>query len=144
MVNNNIRKACLGDTERIQDLIRQLGYNISLEDMNSKMVNLLQSNSDEIYVYESDSEIHGVISLHFSIELAFQKDFMTIGYFVVDEKSRGLKIGDKLINYAEQRAHARNCELIEVFSREERTDAHRFYLNHGYKVVSKLFAKELK
>jgi len=107
------------------------------------LVLLTDSSNDEVYVYEHDGRVVGFITLHYSVQLAFEKDFCEIGYFVVDKDFRSLKIGDKLESYVCEQAKERNCGEIFVFSQMKRADAHRFYLRQGYKQTEKYFEKIL-
>lgn len=140
----NIRFANLNDVEAIKELIAQLGFPHSSEFISTKLEQLLDSPSDQIYVYEDDTIVKGLITLHFSAQLAFHGDFMSIGYLVVDANSRGQEIGKQLEEFATQIAKERKCSLIEVYSQAKRTDAHRFYERQGYAVAEKFFSKSLE
>lgn len=139
----NIRFATSADAEDIRNLFEQLGYPQTLEFIQQKLELLFDSKSDEVIVYDINGLVVGCILLHFSTQIVFQKDFMAITYFVVDENHRSLSIGKKLEAFACERAKDRNCELIEVFSMEQRTDAHRFYIREGYEEVRKMFNKKI-
>lgn len=101
------------------------------------------SPNDFIFVYQKKNLVIGLVSVHFSIQLAFDGDFMTIGYLAVDEEHRGLGIGGELENHVTLLAKEKGCTLIELFSQAKRTDAHHFYQNHGYSVIEKQFSKML-
>ena len=139
----NIRLAYSKDAEAIQNLIAQLGFSHSYEFISTKLEKLLDSPNDQIFVYEDHATVKGLITLHFSVQLAFEGDFMSIGYLVVDENSRGQEIGKQLEEFATQVAKDRSCSLIEVYSQVKRTDAHRFYERQGYTVAEKFFSKSL-
>lgn len=140
----NIRLANINDTHVIQKLIAQLGFDHSINFIETKVQKLLDSSNDMILVYQENEEVLGLISLHFSVQLAFNGDIMTIGYMVVDEQCRGQQIGKKLEEYATQIAKERKCSIIEVFSQAKRLDAHRFYQRQGYIVTEKFFSKNLE
>lgn len=140
----NIRTAEIEDTDRIRDLISQLGFDHSQEFISTKLVKLLKSDNDIILIYEHYGEVVGLISLHFSVQLAFAGDIMTIGYLVVDEKCRGQQIGKELEEYATDIARSKQCSMIEVYSQAKRIDAHRFYERQGYQVAEKFFFKDLE
>lgn len=139
----NIRLAYSKDAGAIQNLIAQLGFSHSCEFISTKLEKLLDSPNDQIFVYEDNATVKGIITLHFSVQLAFEGDFMSIGYLVVDENSRGQEIGKQLEEFATQVARDRSCSLIEVYSQAKRTDAHRFYERQGYTVTEKFFSKSL-
>lgn len=139
-----IRLAKLEDANKIRDLISQLGFPHTPEFIASKLQKLLDSANDIILIYEFNEEIVGLITLHFSVQLAFDGDIMTIGYLVVDEKYRNQQIGKELENFATHIAKERQCSMIEVYSQAKRTDAHRFYERQGYQVAEKFFFKDLQ
>lgn len=138
-----IRKATITDGKGIRELLQQLGYPNTEDAIKNKLERLLASSSDEVIVYENEGKVVGFLSLIYKIELAFDKDFCEIGYFVVDENARSQNIGKQLEEYACQRAKERNCGLMQVFSLEKRTDAHRFYERQGYKHMEKFFEKDI-
>lgn len=140
----NIRLAKLEDANSIRGLISQLGFDHPVEFIQAKLVKLLKSDNDIIYIYELDGNVAALISLHFSTQLAFKGDIMTIGYFVVEEEYRSRNIGKQLEEYVTGIAMERQCSLIEVFSQKKRTDAHRFYERQGYLTSEKFFVKNLE
>lgn len=139
-----IRNAWSADCSRIKDLLDQLGYEYPVETINIRLDKLLKSGSDEVFVYTDDNIVVGFITLHYSIQLAFDGDFCEIGYFVVDKKVRSKGIGKELEEFAIQKAQDKGCSAINVFSRKERHDAHRFYERQGYHEITKFFTKDIK
>lgn len=138
-----IRNIKLTDAQAIRNMLEQLGYPLSIEQINEKLALLLNSPNDIVYVYEDDKKVVGFITLHFSIQLAFEGSFCEIGYFVVDSNVRSKGIGRMLEEKACQVAIAQGCSQINVFSMIHRADAHRFYQRHGYTQIEKFFNKEL-
>lgn len=143
-MNNDIRYATINDTEAIQNLITQLGFEHPFDFIGTKLQKLLLSDNDIVLVCEVGCKVVGLITLHFSVQLAFEGDIMTIGYLVVDKDYRSAKIGARLEEYAADIARDKKCSLIEVYSQASRADAHRFYLRQGYTVAEKFFNKEVK
>lgn len=56
---------------------------------------------------------------------------------------RGRGVGARLIEHAEGLARERGCYRVQLTSRNERLDAHRFYESHGYRPVAQGFKKSL-
>jgi GNAT superfamily N-acetyltransferase len=56
---------------------------------------------------------------------------------------RGQGVGAALLVYAEDLARAKGCYRVQLASRNERTDAHRFYSRYGYVLTSQGFKKPL-
>lgn len=138
-----IREAKLEDCNAIRDLLDQLGYPKSVEIIEKKLVQLLQTGWDEIFVYEVNEQVLAFITLHYSVQLAYDKDFCEIGYFVVDQDARSQQIGNELESFACRRANERGCGDIFVYSSLKRKDAHRFYERQGYNQIEKYFEKSL-
>jgi len=56
---------------------------------------------------------------------------------------RGRGVGARLIEHAERFARERGCYRVQLTSRDERHDAHRFYESNGYRAVARGFKKSL-
>ena len=56
---------------------------------------------------------------------------------------RGRGVGARLIAHAEAFARERGCYRLQLTSRNERHDAHRFYERHGFTPVSQGFKKSV-
>lgn len=138
-----IRCAKTADSEAIRDMLDQLGYTLTTKHIQEKLELLLNSASDAVYVYEEDGLVVGFITLHFSIQLAFNHNFCEIGYFVVDGNIRSQGVGRQLEEKACQVAKEKGCDRINVFSMAHRADAHRFYERQGYTHIQRFFEKEL-
>jgi ribosomal protein S18 acetylase RimI-like enzyme len=50
----------------------------------------------------------------------------------VDKRYRNRRIGRRLLDWAMDQAKQRNCEVIELFVHQTRTDARRFYESLGF------------
>ena len=62
--------------------------------------------------------------------------WMHIDILWVDEKHRGLGIGSKLLEAAEEEARRRGCHSVHVDTMS--WQAPEFYKKHGYKIISEL------
>ncbi len=62
-------------------------------------------------------------------------------YVRADQRSRG--VGAELLAHAEDFAREKGCYRIQLMSRNERLDAHRFYVANGYSQNSQGFKKTL-
>lgn len=138
-----IRNAEITDSQAIRDMLEQLGYPLTTKHVQDKLELLLNSVGDAVYVYEDKNQIVGFITLHFSIQLAFEKNFCEIGYFVVDSSIRSQGIGRQLEEKACQVALEKGCDHINVFSMAHRSGAHRFYERQGYTHIQRFFEKKL-
>jgi len=139
----NIREARLSDINDIQSLLDQMGYYRPVEFLSKNLERILPDNSYSTLVYELDGRVIGLMTIHFYWQIAYEGETATVGFFVVDSNIRSKGIGKAMEEYCTQMAKDRNCALIEIFSSEKRTDAHRFYERQGYKVHEKFFIKEI-
>ncbi len=101
--------------------------------------------NNELIVAEKDGEIIGTLQITFTPSISFQGGKRaTVESVRVDEKYRGQGIGKELMLWAIERARKENCVAIQLTTNAERTNAHRFYENLGFKASHtgiKLFLK---
>jgi len=138
-----IRNADSGDINSIVLLLEQLGYHDTGKFMEAKLQRMISHADEELILYEENSEVLAVMSIHFIPQLALEGDFARISYFSVDSGARSKGIGNLLEEFCSRIATARNCDRIEVHCNERRTDAHRFYYRQGYKEAPKYLIKTL-
>jgi GNAT superfamily N-acetyltransferase len=81
-----------------------------------------------------------IIFRHFQHTAGWCCELETV-YVRSDRRGRG--VGGALLAYAEEYARARGCYRVQLTSRDERHDAHRFYRAHGYHETSRGFKKPL-
>lgn len=138
-----IRTATEEDSDRIAELLGQLGYPATEDLVRRKLGMLTRDPAEEVAVAEGNGEVVGVISIHFIPQLAVEGPFARISYFCVDEEVRGRGVGVALEGYCERAARARGCDRIEVHCHSRRKLAHRFYFGQGYKESPKYLVKLL-
>ena len=138
-----IRKAQLSDSTAIQTLLQQLGYPDTEQFLFTKLERMLIDPNEVLLVYELDSEVVAFISVHFIPQIALEGDFARISYFAVKDAIRGQGIGGEMEKFITALAKEKNCDRIEVHCHTRRSDAHRFYLRHGFKEAPKYFIKPL-
>jgi ribosomal protein S18 acetylase RimI-like enzyme len=90
--------------------------------------------NNELIVVENDGEVIGTLQVTFTPSISFQGGKRaTVESVRVDEKFRGQGIGKELMNWAINRARQENCVALQLTTNSDRTDAHRFYENLGFK-----------
>jgi GNAT superfamily N-acetyltransferase len=57
--------------------------------------------------------------------------------------SRGKGYAGKLLDFVEAEARAKGYKVVTLDSGHQRFDAHRLYLNKGFKIVAHHFSKTL-
>lgn len=90
--------------------------------------------NNELIVAEKDGEIVGTLQLTFTPSISFQGGKRaTVEAVRIDAKHRGKGLGKELMRWAIERAKIEGCHVLQLTSHGERTDAHRFYENLGFK-----------
>ena len=138
----HIRRATPDDAASVAELCRELGYPATEEDILKRIATL--ASSQVVFVACHEAKLIGWIDVALAFHLQVPP-FALIGGLVVKDGVRGLGIGKRLCEAAEEWARAHGVSVIRVTSRTTRTDAHRFYLREGYDDVktSRVFEKRL-
>ena len=132
------------DALAVAELIVQLGHNRAAEDVRTWIDGLRARPGQAAFVAERNSEVVGWIEV--SLEHRLQYDSLgLIGGLVVRDGLRGLGIGRRLCEEAEEWTRRQGVKKMRVTSRSTREDAHRFYLRDGYRQtkISMFFEKML-
>lgn len=121
----------LSHSETVQKLSEQLGYSLSIHQIQENVKEILDS-EDHIALVAIDSEI--VVGWIHAFKAMFieSRPFIEIGGLVVDENYRGKGIGKKLINEIKRWCIEKNILSLRVRSQIKRKEAHEFYLNVGF------------
>jgi ribosomal protein S18 acetylase RimI-like enzyme len=90
--------------------------------------------NNELIVAEFDGVVIGTLQITFTPSISFQGGKRaTVESVRVDAKYRGQGIGKELMLYAINRAREAGCISMQLTTNMDRTDAHRFYENLGFK-----------
>ncbi|MCM3412696.1 GNAT family N-acetyltransferase [Metabacillus litoralis] len=141
----DIREAKINDVPDLVLLMEQLGYPTSVDNFKIRFNAIVANPSYHTLVAELDGEIIGMAGLCSSLFYEYDGTYIRIVAFIVDTNHRRKGIGKKLIQEAENWAKEQGAIAIGLNSgnREERKNAHQFYLNMGYKDKSIGFSKSL-
>jgi GNAT superfamily N-acetyltransferase len=134
-----VRNATATDSGAIKRLIDQLGYPVTIADLEDR----LRLMEEAVLVAESDGEVIGGLSTSVMHVLHRPAPVGRISMMVVDETHRGRGIGAQMVREAERLLAAKGCRLVEVTSNNRRTDAHRFWESNGYEKTSSRFARDV-
>lgn len=140
----NIRPIRQEDADAVAELVSQLGYQRTPEQVRRWILDLGSRPDQACFVAELNSEVVAWIDV--SLERRLQSEvFGLIGGLVVRDGLRGLGIGRRLCEEAEEWTRQQGVKKMRVTSRSTREDAHRFYLRDGYRQtkVSLVFEKML-
>jgi GNAT superfamily N-acetyltransferase len=129
---NRIRPALLDDAAQIAPLVSELGYSASINEVRSRIADLLGSTSGVVYVaVNCDSKIVGWIHVSIRLTLESGLDAEIVG-LVVSTAARRTGVGKTLLFAAEEWAALHNLTSVVVRSNVTRTESHPFYEAAGY------------
>lgn len=141
-----IREVEQNDIDRLIILIKQLGYELTNDDLQDIINHYIDTPNYFAFVAEKSGIIIAIAGLFIFKYLHIKGDIAHLSSFVVDEDYRNQKVGEQILKYIENHAVSQGCVKIQLTSGFHRKDSgtHRFYLNHGYKIdVAQYFVKEL-
>lgn len=146
-----IRKAKIEDSARIKEPIKQLGYDLTVEQVEKKVKAYLSQDMYEIFVAEEKGIVLGCITTITYESFCFKNGCcMHIETLIIEQNVRGKGVGNKLIEAVEEYAQSHNCDYIELLTLNSRRKdgTHNFYEKLGYQDQNKneltYFAKMLK
>ena len=88
----------------------------------------------ELIVAELEGVVVATLQLTFTPSISFRGGRRcTVESVRVDESLRGKGIGREMMLWAIERAKERGCISMQLTTNADRTDAHRFYENLGFK-----------
>src|SRR5262249_30048962 len=116
----NVRPATESDGPRILELLSQLfERDITKEDARvTALRRLLDSDRGAVLVAVEGDVVHGVITFSCNLAVRFDTAYAQIEELVVDEATRGRKVGAALVRAAMDDARARGCEEMGLYPRE--------------------------
>jgi predicted N-acetyltransferase YhbS len=119
------------DMPEARELLRQLGYEVGMEELAARLDRLLGAADHHVTVAEHDGRVAGL--LHAFARPALEKPWeAVVQALVVDETSRGQGVGEALMREAEAWAAARGLASVVLHTR----GAQAFYARLGYRDVA--------
>ena len=127
-----IRQVKTEDAGEIVRLSEQLGYPSSLEQVQRRIGQIIDSQQDQVFVAVSgNGDVVGWIHV-FAVVRLESEPFAEIGGIVVDSGYRNRGIGKALLGSAEEWTAQKNLTKLRVRSRTSRDEAHCFFKNFGF------------
>ncbi len=127
-----IRELMLKDSEDIHRLnTEEMGYEFSLDETKEKLLKLLNSESDKIFVAVIGDEVIGYVHAN-DYDLIYAPHMKNIMGIAVAEKYKRNGIGKALLSEVEKWAKETGAKGVRLVSGATRTNAHKFYHNCGY------------
>ncbi len=139
-----IRKFELNDLDRVFELLNELYEGKLKYDVFSKIYQDRLNNDTSYYVVSViDNKVVGVLTSELEVKLTRERKQMYIDTIIVDKDYRNKGIGKALMENAINFAINNNCEIVELTSKLNNENAHRFYEGIGFKKHSYKFKKYL-
>jgi GNAT superfamily N-acetyltransferase len=127
-----VRAAEAGDANALAELMCQLGYETTANEMERRIVPILSNPSYATFVAARGGVICGMIGICFCHSYEHNDSGGRILALVVSETSRGHGIGRELIRAAEEWFTAHKVRRVALNTRFQREGAHKFYEKLGY------------
>lgn len=140
----DIRQAAPQDAGSLANLVFQLGYSGTPEEIVRRLAPLSASASDAVFTAVEAGSVVGFI--HVRVVRLLEADaFAEIAALVVSDAQRGRGVGHSLVEAAETWAREQRMDRIRVRSNVIRERAKKFYEREGYAVtkVTNVFDKPL-
>lgn len=122
------------DADRVADLITQLGYPATGEEIVRRFEQIDGQENQIVLVADEDGA--AIAWIHTAVHPNLERDAAAeiLGLVVADDH-RGRGVGGALVSAAESWARTRGCLALRVRSRIERERAHAFYERRGFQRV---------
>jgi GNAT superfamily N-acetyltransferase len=132
-LGTSIREALAGDAQRIAALALQLGYEVPLPHVEQ----FLRRHDPDRVLFVAVVPRAGVVGWVVVAERGtlLSSRRAEIEGLVVEDEYRGNRIGEMLVDVAENWARRRGCTTLRLLSNIVRERAHEFYGRLGYDVL---------
>ena len=101
-----------------------------------------QQEGYQVVLASENDDCLGVAGFVIGHKLAWKKH-LYIDDLIVAEDARSAGVGGALLDWICRFAQDEACEQIHLDSGVQRFAAHKFYLNHGFKIASHHFSREI-
>ena len=138
-----IRPAEERDAPALAELMTQLGYATSVDEMSARLRAILHDKTFAPFVAVEADEVCGMIGVSSSSSYEHNDRNGRIIALVVDARMRRRGLGRQLLAFAEDYLARENVGRIALTSRFTREEAHKFYESLGYIRTGLRFIKQL-
>lgn len=122
-------------------VMRQLRPHLTDEHAFVEQVQRQLEEGYHLVYYQDAEEVKALIGFRFLEFLAWGK-VLYIDDLITDSAARRNGYGGKLLNWVIEQAKHAKCSQVHLDSGPQRYDAHRLYLNYGFKIIGHHFALE--
>ena len=132
----DVRPADPGDSVAVRELLGQLGYAFTVQEVRARLDLLARQPADPVLLATEDAKGVGLIALHWTFTLHHGKPVARITALVVRDDVRGKGIGRILVDAGAALARQAGCDMLELTTALHRTDAQAFYKTLGFTASS--------
>jgi GNAT superfamily N-acetyltransferase len=142
MAGYTIRPVAAPDSQAVACLIRELGYELTDEEIAGQVGIYLASERSLALVAVDDSGLAvGLVSGHLIPLIHEGGSLGRITALIVSDEARGAGVGSGLLHRIDDWFQNQGCRRAEVTSGDQRHAAHRFYARHGFAQGERRFLK---
>jgi GNAT superfamily N-acetyltransferase len=144
MSDVKIVKAELSMVPALLPLCKQLGYELSADEVSAQLQKILSRPDHLLLAALLDGEVHGWAHFYV-VDLIISLPYVEVGGIVVDEACRKQGLGQALLQEGEHWTMENGMDEIRLRSGIQRAEAHAFYERVGYTCIKhqKTFLKNL-
>ena len=139
-----IRPTAEADVAAIAELLGQLGYPSSVEQVRARLAALAASGSNYVLVAETEGQVVGLAALQIGQQLEKDDRHGQLTALVTGQHVRRKGVAQALVRAVEELAREQRCELLFLRSNKRRSDAHAFYRAEGFRETHLTFNKTLE
>jgi predicted N-acetyltransferase YhbS len=137
-----VRRATAADSEALAGLIAILGHRAEAADMPARIAGV-EASPGLVLVAVDQGEVLGMVSVQRLVLIHRTTPIAFLSTLSVQEKSRRSGIARALVAAVEEQARAWGCEAVELTSRNDRHEAHRFWEALGFEARSRKFVRRV-
>ena len=130
-MNIEIRLMQQQNVNAVTTIYRQLGYQITVEQVQQNIQLFLDQEDIAAFVAVHENKVVGWITVAYIISIS-SLPVCEIRGLVVDEKYRRNNIGTILIEHAKQWCKEKDCDTLRLRCNTKRKEAQAFYLYLGF------------
>jgi ribosomal protein S18 acetylase RimI-like enzyme len=140
-----VRQLRPSDAPAAQELLKQLGYDVDINDLARRIDRVLATENHFGAVAEDHGKIVGLMHVYERPALEKPREAV-VQSLIVDSKLRSMGIGRTLMAAAEAWARTNGLAHVVLHTRIDRDDAHTFYerLGYGWAATSHLMRKQIE
>jgi predicted N-acetyltransferase YhbS len=137
-----VRRATTADSEALAGLIAILGHRADAADLPARIAGV-EAAPGLVLVAVDQGEVLGMVSVQRLVLIHRTTPVAFLSTLSVQEKSRRSGIARALVAAVEEQARGWGCETVELTSRNDRQEAHRFWEALGFEARSRKFVRKV-